>query len=305
MSQGQNPAPQAEQAGNGFQEHIRGVFSSQEIRKVGTGTTTRRTVVKTFWFAEEDSNGKLYIQPINSNYVPTGNKKYISKNELIEKFSPEPEYYIQTVYPSMRKLNETIDRADTARNKGETFSAEYEYDNALAIDVDNVRANFGIGLTYLSRGETDKAQNIFSRLVQLDGAFAEEHKHLFNDFGINLRKNKMFSESLEYYLRALKLSRKDENLYINIARVYLEIKDIPHVLEFIGKALAVAPQSEIALKFQTWLVAHKLVTEEQCRASRNAAEAELASGAAATAPEGGLGAEGLHDEKQRAESSPS
>lgn len=305
MSQEQNPTPQAEQATKGFQEHIRGVFSSQEIRKVGTGTTTRRTVVKTFWFAEEDSNGKLYIQPINSNYVPTGNKKYISKNELIEKFSPEPEYYIQTVYPSMRKLNETIERADTARNKGETFSAEYEYDNALAIDVDNVRANFGIGLTYLSRGETDKAQNIFSRLVQLDGAFAEEHKHLFNDFGINLRKNKMFSESLEYYLRALKLSRQDENLYINIARVYLEIKDIPHVLEFIGKALAVAPQSEIALKFQAWLVAHKLVTEEQCRASRNAAEAELASGVAATAPEEALGEEELHGENQRAESSPS
>lgn len=305
MSQEQNPTPQEEQVNNGFQEHIRGVFSSQEIRKVGTGTTTRRAVVKTFWFAEEDSNGQLYIQSINSNYIPTGNKKYISKNELIEKFSPEPEYYIQTVYPNMRKLNDTIDRADTARNKGETFSAEYEYDNALAIDVDNVRANFGIGLTYLSRGETDKAQNIFSRLVQLDGAFAEEHKHLFNDFGINLRKNKMFNESLEYYLRAMKLSKHDENLYINIARVYLEIKDIPHVLEFIGKALAVAPQSEIALKFQAWLVARKLVTDEQCRAAKNAAEAELASDVGTTATEGELGPDELSGENQRAESSPS
>ena len=42
MSQEQNPTPQEEQVNNGFQEHIRGVFSSQEIRKVGTGTTTRR-----------------------------------------------------------------------------------------------------------------------------------------------------------------------------------------------------------------------------------------------------------------------
>ena len=284
-----------EKTAKDFQKHLRGVFSSQELRKVGTGTTTRKSVTKTFWYAEEEPDGRLYVQPINSNYVPTGNKKYISKDELLTKFSPEPEFYTETVYPSMRKLKETIDRADTARNRGETFSAEYEYDNALAVDVDNVRANFGIGLTYLSRGETDKAQNIFSRLVQLDGAFAEEHKHLFNDFGINLRKNKMFAESLEYYLRALTLSKHDENLYINIARVYLEIKDIPHAVEFIGKALALAPQSDVALKFQSWLIAHKLVTEEQCRAARDAAEAELASGVQTGGEE--FLSNGLHDEK--------
>lgn len=294
----QEQSAQAKQAAKDFQEHIRGVFSSQEIRKVGTGTTTRRTVVKTFWFAEEEPDGKLYVQPINSNYVPTGSKRYVSRDELIEKFSPEPEYYIQTVYPNMRKLNETIDRADTARGKGETFSAEYEYDNALVVDVENVRANFGIGLTYLSRGETDKAQNIFSRLVQLEGAFAEEHKHLFNEFGINLRKNKMFQEALEYYQRALKLSKRDENLYINIARVYLEIKDIPHVVEFLGRALALAPQSEVALKFQSWLIAHKLVTEEQCLASKNSAEAELASSDAPPPQGEELVPEDLHDEIQ-------
>lgn len=131
--------------------------------------------------------------------------------------------------------------------------------------------------------------------MQLDGAFAEEHKHLFNDFGINLRKNKMFAESLEYYLRALTLSKHDENLYINIARVYLEIKDIPHAVEFIGKALALAPQSDVALKFQSWLIAHKLVTEEQCRAARDAAEAELASGVQTGGEE--FLSNGLHDEK--------
>ena len=99
-------------------DRLRGVFSSQEVRKVGTGTTTRKTVAKTFWFAEEEEDGRLYVQPINSNYVPTGNKRYISKDELIEKFSPEPEFYIQTVYPKMRELSETIDRADAAREKG-------------------------------------------------------------------------------------------------------------------------------------------------------------------------------------------
>lgn len=260
-------------------DRLRGVFSSQEVRKVGTGTTTRKTVAKTFWFAEEDEDGRLYVQSINSNYVPTGNKRYISKDELIEKFSPEPEFYIQAVYPKMRELSETIDRGDAAREKGETFSAEFEYDNALQVDVDNVRANFGIGLTYLERGETDKAENIFSRLIKLEGAYEEEHKHLFNEFGISLRKNKMFAQSLEYYLRAMALARKDENLYINIARVYLELKDIPHCAEFLGKALEVAPDNETAQKFLTWLETKHLLTPEQVLAVRSAEPIPMADGA--------------------------
>ena len=143
-------------------------------------------------------------------------------------------------------------------------------DNALQVDVDNVRANFGIGLTYLERGESDKAENIFARLIKLDGAYEEEHKHLFNEFGISLRKNKMFSQSLEYYLRALDLTKKDENLYINIARVYLELKDIPHCAEFLGKALEIAPANETAQKFLHWLEAKRLLTPEQALAVRSA-----------------------------------
>jgi len=267
-------------------DKIRGVFSSQEIRKVGTGTTTRKTVSKVFWFVEETSAGQMSIQPINSNYIPTGNKRTITREELIDKFSPEPEFYIQTVYPKMRELNETIFRADSAREKGETFTAEYEYDNALKVDEDNVRANFGIGLTYLERGETDKADNIFSRLVHLEGAFEEEHKHLFNDFGISLRKNKMLNQSLEYYLRAFHLSRTDENLFINIARVYLELKDIPHCLEFLGRALKLAPGHETAVKFLSWMQSKKLITAEQAQDAMAGIFVETISPDPATKTEG-------------------
>ena len=246
-------------------DRIRGVFSSQEIRRVGTGTTTRKTVSKVFWFAEEDEEKRIMIQPINSNYIPTGNKKQVTRDELIENYLPEPEFYVQSVYPKMRELNETIDQADKFREKGEIFSAEYQYDTALAVDVENVRANFGIGLTYLARGETDKADNILSRLINLEGAYEEEHKHLFNDFGISLRKNKMIKQSIEYYQRAEELSKGDDNLYLNMARVYLEAKDITHVLEYLGKALDLVPNNEIAHKFLVWLQSKNLINQDQVR----------------------------------------
>lgn len=127
----------------------------------------------------------------------------------------------------------------------------------------NVRANFGIGLTYLERGDSEKAKNIFQRLINLEGAYSEEHKHLFNEFGINLRKSKMFSQAVEYYNRALNLNKSDENLFINLARVYLEQKQYDSCFEALAAALELSPKHEIATKFVVWMKDKSLITPKQ------------------------------------------
>ena len=241
---------------------IRGVFSSQEVRKVGTGTTTRKSVHKTFWFVEQHGDS-IICQPLNTNYVPSGPKRSISLDELLAKFSPEPEFYQNSVYPKMQELNRTITKGDDHLQKGENFSAEHEYSTALKVDSENVRANFGIGLTYLERGDTSKAQNIFDRLVKLEGAFEDEHKHLFNEFGIQLRKNKMVPQAIAYYGRALELTKTDENLYMNLARAYLENNNIPQCIDNLFKALEISPQHVPSLKFIVWLLKKKLVPQDR------------------------------------------
>lgn len=248
---------------------IKGVFSTQEIRKVGTGTTTRKTVQKTFWFVEQRGD-EVECQPLNPNYVPSGPKRKISMEELINKFSPEPEFYQMSVFPAMKQMQQSVVKGDNHREKGETFAAEFEYKQALKVDEENVRANFGIGLTYMERGELEKAENIFERLVKLEGAFEPEHKHLFNEFGINLRKSKMLNQAVEYYQRALKLSREDENLHTNLARALLETKDINGCLEHLFKALELAPGHEISLKFLNWMIKKSLVPPERLDDARQA-----------------------------------
>ncbi|MDR2743878.1 MAG: hypothetical protein LBB66_01570 [Desulfovibrio sp.] len=246
---------------------VHGVFSTQEVRKVGTGTTTRKTVQKTYWFVEQRGD-VVECQPLNTNYVPSGPRRKITVEELISKFSPEPEFYMNSVFPKMQELEQTVNNADAHRQNGDTFAAEYEYSRALKVDIDNVRANFGIGLTYLERGDTDKAQNIFERLVKLDNAFESEHKHLFNEFGISLRKNKMLAQSLEYYGRALTLSQRDENLHMNMARVFLETKDIAGCLDHLFKALDIAPGHEPSIKFLAWLAQKNLVPADRVQVVR-------------------------------------
>ncbi|NJB69456.1 tetratricopeptide (TPR) repeat protein [Desulfobaculum xiamenense] len=259
------PSPEGTQkphaAAKDHKERIKGVFSSQTVIKVGTGTTTRKTIKKTFWFVDEDEGGELLVQPLNVNYVPSGAKRKVPRDEFLEKFAPEPEFYVSNVFPKMRELKQNVENGEKHREKGETFSAELEFNNALNIDEENVRANFGLGLTYLERGDDAKANDIFERLVKLDAAFEPEHKHLFNEFGINLRKNRMYDQSVDYYTRALELSAQDEHLFYNIARVHFEQEDWGRAAESLAKALELNPEFAEAQKFMQWLKDKNLVDE--------------------------------------------
>lgn len=253
------------QGGEGAEERqtVSGVFSLQEVRRVGTGTTTRKTIQKSFWFAEEQADGSIELQLLNSNYIPAGPKRNVPMDTFLSSYSPEPEFYVSNVFPKMRELNKTVARADRYRANNELYSAEMEYNNALSLDIENVKANFGLGITYMERGETDKADNILERLVKLDAAFDTKHKHLFNDFGINLRKSGMFKQAVDYYQRALELSGKDENLHYNLARAYLEQKKIESCVSSLLIALKLNPHHEISTKFLLWLVQKKLVPQDQ------------------------------------------
>lgn len=228
---------------------IQGVFSSQNVQKIGTGTTVRRTISKMYWMVQELDDGNVEIQALNKSYVPAGPKTTVPMEEFLSKYSPEPEFYVSTVYPKINELKSTIERGEKARQAGATYSAEFEFQNALGVDEDNVRANFGLGLTYMDRGESNKANDIFERLVKLDAAFETQHKHLFNEFGINLRKNGMQDQAIDYYQRALLMSSNDENLHYNIARAYFEKGMLEKCADHLTKSLSINKEHGEAQKF--------------------------------------------------------
>lgn len=230
-------------------EKIKGIFSSQTVQKIGTGTTVRRTISKMYWQAEELESGDIQIQALNTNYIPSGPKSTVTKEEFLSKYSPEPEFYVSTVYPKIKELNSTIQRGEKARQAGATYSAEFEFQQAVGVDEDNVKANFGLGLTYMERGENHKANDIFERLVKLDAAFEPEHKHLFNEFGINLRKTGMQDQAIDYYSKALEMTSRDENLHYNMARAYYEKGELTNCIEHLEKALEINTEHAEAKKF--------------------------------------------------------
>lgn len=246
----------------GDKERIFGVFSRKQVSKIGTGTTTRKMIREEYWYVEQTGEETFTAQRLNPNFIPTGPIKELTLIDLLENFSPEPEFYIANVQPKMREVQKLVARGERHRSRGEHFSAEMEYGNALGIDEENIRANFGIGLCYLQRDETTKANDIFERLLNLEAAFQPEHKHLFNDFGINLRKAGMLDQAVVYYKRALELQEEDEHLHYNIARAYYARGEHEMAAEHLTRSLAINPEFPEALQFMKFLRDKGLIEEQ-------------------------------------------
>jgi len=238
-------------------DRISGVFSQKKMAKIGTGTTARRTELMSYFLVNEREDGVIEVQSLTANDVPFGPVSEITREELLENYLPEPQKTLSraqaALSPQEQEIQKAVARGDKFRKRGESFTAEFEYSKALALEEGNVRANFGIGLCYIDRGERDKAKEVFERLVKLDAAFEDEHKHLFNEFGISLRKSGMHSEALDYYERAVALSPGDENLRYNMARAALDKGDVKCAAQHLAACLKLNPGHAEALQFVDYL----------------------------------------------------
>ncbi|MGE4296666.1 MAG: tetratricopeptide repeat protein [Desulfovibrionaceae bacterium] len=231
------------------QTAIKGVFSRDVTLKIGAGTTTRKVTQTNHYYIEEDDAGGLTAQMLNNSFIPFGPKETVSREDVLENYKPELEIYAKKMLPAMREVQKTLARADRHRQQKDYFSAEYEYKNALKLEDTNVRATFGLGLSYMERGDKEKADDIFKRLIALDDAFTPENKHLFNEFGINLRKQEMYEQALKYYAKALKTGPMDPHLLYNVARIYHAQDNLLKAGAFLKKAVEIKPDFEEGATF--------------------------------------------------------
>lgn len=237
---------------------IEGVFCIERNARIGTGTTAKRVTSQANYYARETENGEIELMLINEKNVPVGSPETITKEELLTEGMPMPQLFNEVI-GNLRKVKKAIARGDKYRARNETFTAEYEYSNALDLDEENVRANFGIGLVLLARDEKDKAREVFDRIVKIDSAFEDEHKHLFNEYGIALRKKKMAEQAAEYYRRALILSSSDENLWYNLGRALFDLEDWAGCAEAAKRCLALNPNHPEGKKMLAYLQKKELV----------------------------------------------
>lgn len=226
---------------------VRCAFSATREVPMGVGANKRTHRSRTFWFVEQVGRGEFEGRMLNDRHVPSGDAVFIDLQTLVADYRPELAYYEELVLPAMLELEKTLDRGDEHRERGRLERATEEYERARSIEETNVKALFGLGLIFLERGETDRARELLAELVRIKATFSGKNQHLFNEFGIALRKNGLFAEAVDFFRRGLDYVVDDEHLYYNLARAHYEKGDWDGALDNLVRCHRLNPELGVAL----------------------------------------------------------
>jgi len=228
---------------------ILGVYSLNLEANVGTGSTQGKRQNVTYWYARQLSPSEFEVQPLNTNHVPSGVQTVLEEMDFLKQYTPEPSYYRIHTVPALETLTRKITMGEEAFAKGDLDEAERQFIKALMIEDKNIDANYGLGEVYSEQKDFEKLKVVLNTLLGLDKAFTHEHRQKFNKFGISLRKNGHYDESIRYYEKSLEIVNNDENVYFNLARVYFEKGLNDKCIGSLEKALNINPEFVEAQKF--------------------------------------------------------
>ncbi|KIX12219.1 tetratricopeptide repeat protein [Dethiosulfatarculus sandiegensis] len=226
-----------------------GIYLESIKSKVGTGDTAKDASMENFYQATPLEDGRIKVQLLDIHDQPTTYCEEVDEKEFHRRFKLQENYQPRAQVMREAQAEKITARAERHLRQKEFLSAEFEFGNALKVDDKNVRANYGLGQTYMATGEVKKAKDIFKKLVNIDDVTSPRHKHIFNDFGIQLRKLGMYKEAVMHYRKALAITQNDENLWFNLGRALFEGGSKEQAAKALRKALDLNPDLEEAKAF--------------------------------------------------------
>ncbi len=199
-----------------------GYYLESISSKVGTGDTAKAAKMENYWLLLGQEGDQVRMELLDLNEERSGFIDLVPLEEFGKRFRHLPDFVPKTISVQQRQADRLAARAERHLAENEFLSAEFEFSKAVKLHEENVRANFGLGKTYLALGDTEKAAAVFKKLGSIEAVLEPENKHIFNEFGIQLRKMGLYAEAARHYTRAINLSPGDENLWFNLGRALFE-----------------------------------------------------------------------------------
>jgi len=208
-----------------------GVFHEEKILTGGL-----RENIK-YWMRKD---GEAFIlEYLRLDGASTGMEaERLTAEDFEKRFEKTPE-----VAPEEEKTPEEIRQEKVVRqgeihleNK-EFHSAEYEFENGLRINENNVRATLGLGQSFSGQGRIENAREVFSKLGDNEDICKEENKHTFNGLGIALRKEEMYDDAVKNYNRTIQIDPDDPILYYNLSLALFHSEQIAAAKKFLETSL--------------------------------------------------------------------
>jgi len=230
-------------------DEIKGVFYESKTMEVGTMATKRvhDAMHDLHYYCKSNSSGQVDLYYLKPDGSPTAIvMETIEREEFDTRFKDCSNHKCEL--KPLSKEEKLADEATTKVNIGQQHlerkefnAAAYEFGQASKIDKTNLHAHLGKGKAHLGLGEVDKAKESFQKMSEIDTLYDKENKHIFNEYGIELRRGQLYDLAIENYKKALSIDSEDEALHFNMARAYQESGNNKEAVKYLEKALALKP----------------------------------------------------------------
>lgn len=171
------------------------------------------------YFAWRLSDGSYAVQELDSAYTAKGQVKAVPADKFESLFKLEPMILAAPVVtPDFRQIAPKLAPEDELSDKN---MAALERARSIKQIETDLRENFDKALRALSRARDKKgALASLARIATTRKGIQLEHKHMFRDFGVALRKKSLHELALQCASRAVELSPNDDHARFNLARLY-------------------------------------------------------------------------------------
>jgi len=251
----------------------KGIYSTQ-IPMRGAMGAPGQALKKWYWMAWA-VDADFSVQQLSATMEPISSPQTVSSAEFAARFTHEPGLDIPEPGPKIMaaswpqaesaaapRKNITVVRGQAAHEEPEPQKTETREKTPVPEDrpedpaaqlEKNMRADFAVALARLRVGQRERAITQIEALLNASGIEDPAFRHMFSEFGINLRKSKLPKLALRTHMEARRLSPDDSHILFNAARVTYEMGDMAQTRKFLEEALKISPELEPARSFLDFL----------------------------------------------------
>ncbi|MDR2696058.1 MAG: tetratricopeptide repeat protein [Deltaproteobacteria bacterium] len=197
---------------------------------------------KQYWFVWDNGDAGYSVQALDGAFHPQGAGMVVEPSIFRASFTPEPSILAAPLRRSPFPAPPPRPQDDAPPSKTpEQHAAE------RAEVESHLRAHFGALLLKIRRGDdVPAALKGLQDIAEVEEGIVPEHKYMFAEFGINLRKGKLPEIALAHAKRVLSLAPADSHAHFNAARIYHTLGRLGEAERHLLTALEFSPDLEYA-----------------------------------------------------------
>lgn len=227
---------------------FKGVFSERK----SAGTRQAGKASRRYFFCWDLGGLQFAIQELDASFKPVKPPSRIDAADLANNFQYRQEILATPVItPDFRHLGAQARRATELNDNA---MAELERARKARQVENDLRNSFEKAMRALGRPRDRKgALAAIGQIAETKNGIGPEHKHMFRDFGVSLRKKSLPELAARYAERVVQLAPNDDHAHFNLARLLGMLGRYSEAEKHIGQAMKLNRGEPVYGRLLAWL----------------------------------------------------